>query len=98
MDTKDNIDDWVAFLRASTATVLGTKPKRRKRKPRLATVINDAAKAGHAVTGATVRPDGAVSVEFGTTSTTADEMSGNGASTNPWDEVLSNAADQKRPS
>lgn len=70
----------------------GTERKRRARRPTLAAALKQANKAGIDVKGATLAADGSVSLTFGNT------VSGNGASDNPWDEVLSHAADQKRPS
>jgi hypothetical protein len=64
-------------------------PARKARKPSIATLIKRAEKAGKAVTSITT-PDG-TTISFGGESTTTT------AATNPWDEVLTNGADQKRP-
>jgi hypothetical protein len=64
---------------------------RRQRKPTLANALKQAKKAGLEPSGATVTADGNVSLTFGA----GDGTQPNG---NPWDEVLTNAANQKRPS
>ena len=65
----------------------------RKRKPSLSSALTQALKAGVVPTGATIAPDGSVSLNFGR----YDEIENN-ANGNPWDEVLTNAQNQKRPS
>ena len=55
----------------------------RQRRPTLTTALAQAAKAGMTVSGATIAPDGSVTLTFGDGSTTT---------TNPWDEVLTDAA------
>ena len=50
----------------------------RQRRPSLTTALAQAAKAGLTVSGATIAPDGSVTLKFGDGSTV----------TNPWDEVL----------
>jgi hypothetical protein len=66
--------------------------RRRARKPSVATLIKQAEKAGKTVTAITT--DG-VTLQFGE----AKENEANGGTNvNPWDEVLIDAADKKRPS
>jgi septal ring factor EnvC (AmiA/AmiB activator) len=78
-------------LRAELKTA---KPAGRKRKMSLSDAIKQAKKAGEAVAGATLAADGSVSLTFGQ----PDATKANGNGDNPWDEVLTNAADQKRTS
>ena len=61
-----------------------------RRRPALAAAIKQAVKAGLEVVGATLAPDGSVSLEF--CKRGDDGRSGK----NPWDEVLIDAADKKR--
>jgi len=63
-------------------------PARKPRKPTLASALKQAAKAGKSVKGAEVYPDRVV-LQFGEPTP---------INANPWDEVLIDAADQKRPS
>jgi hypothetical protein len=56
--------------------------RRRHRKPSLAAAIKQARAAGVDVQGATLAPDGSISLQFGEPATPA-------AKVNPWDEVLS---------
>ena len=66
-------------------------PKLRKpRRPTLASVAKQASKAAIPVARYENKPDGTIVVVTGMPSANND--------TNPWDEVLTNAADQKRPS
>jgi hypothetical protein len=65
----------------------------RMRKPNLAAAIRQARKAGVDVSGATIGPDGSVSLTFGQPVKSDGNCDGN-----PWDEVLTNAPDEKRPS
>jgi hypothetical protein len=61
---------------------------RQSHKPTLTSLLKQADKAGKSVKGAEVYPDRTV-LQFG--EPLANDI-------NPWDEVLINAADQKRPS
>jgi hypothetical protein len=61
----------------------------RQRRPTLTSVARQASKAGIAVARYEVKPDGTIVVVTGESSA---------VDINPWDEVLTNAADQKRPS
>jgi hypothetical protein len=72
-----------------------TPKRRRTRKVTLTQALREAAKAGVSVAGAAIE-DGKVTLTFG--DTVSDTVSGTGTSGNPWDEVLSHAANQKRPS
>jgi hypothetical protein len=76
----------VAEIRAALGRI---NPARKPRKPTLAGALKQAAKAGKSVKGAEVYSDRVV-LQFGEPPAAAD--------INPWDEVLTNAADQKRPS
>ena len=64
------------------------KPARKPRQPTLASALKQAAQAGKNVKGAEVYPDRVV-LQFGDPTP---------INANPWDEVLIDAADQKRPS
>jgi hypothetical protein len=80
-----SLDDYEVARRSYEALCNGTaKPERsrRERKLTLAGALKQASKAGVKVRGATVATDGSVSLTFG------EAVSGNGASANPWDEVL----------
>src|SRR6516225_178369 len=67
-------------------------PKLRKpRRPTLASVAKQASKAAIPVACYENKPDGTIVVVTGMPST-------NNTDTNPWDEVLTDAADTKRPS
>jgi len=70
------------------------KRARRARRPTLSAALKQARKAGAKVSGAVLDPSGAIELRFGEQGT--DDMPNGNA--NPWDEVLSHAADQKRPS
>jgi hypothetical protein len=70
------------------AELKASKPKR-QRKATLARALREAKKAGVSVQGATVE-DGRVTLTFGEAAT--------GDKINPWDTVLTHAANQKRPS
>jgi len=63
-------------------------PARKPRQPTLASALKQAAKAGKSVKGAEIYP-GHVVLQFGEPTP---------INANPWDEVLIDAADQKRPS
>lgn len=58
----------------------------RKRKPSLSSALTQALKAGVVPTGATIAPDGSVSLNFGRRDEVENKANGN--KTNPWDEVL----------
>jgi hypothetical protein len=62
---------------------LRKRAKRRVRRPTLKQVLAQAQRAGRSVAGATVKPDGSVSLEFGQPATITDEN----FSANPWDAV-----------
>jgi hypothetical protein len=64
--------------------------KPRKRKPSVRAMISEAKKADAKVT---VAPDGSVSLQFGEAKTEAN----GGTNINPWDKVLIDVADKKRP-
>ena len=64
------------------------QPVRKPRRPTLANLLKQAAKVGKSVKGAEVYPDRVV-LQFGEPTP---------INANPWDEVLIDAADQKRPS
>jgi len=64
------------------------KPRTPRKPPTLASALKQAAKAGKSVKGAELYPDRTV-LQFGEPTS---------INANPWDEVLINAADQKRPS
>ena len=58
-----------------------TRPtRRRSRRPNLASALKQAGKAGVAVSGATIRPDGSVALEFGNPDSARPES-------NEWDSV-----------
>jgi|SRR5215813_3210677 len=67
------------------------KPTRKPRKPTLASAKKQASKAGIEVNRYEMKPDGTIAVVPGA-------PTANDAEANPWDEVLIDAADQKRPS
>jgi hypothetical protein len=60
------------------------KRRKRIRKPTLASALKAADKAGKAVAGATIKPDGSVALEFGN----ADAPICQAHNANPWDRVL----------
>lgn len=84
--------DFAAF--GSWPAAGGAARNRRARKPTLAAALKQAAKAGAKVSGAVIE-DGKVTLNFGEQGT--DDMKPSGDA-NPWDEVLSHAANQKRTS
>ena len=59
-------------------------PRKRRRGPTLSSALTQALKAGVIPVGATIAPDGSVSLEFGKRGDVEDNKT-NG---NPWDEVL----------
>jgi hypothetical protein len=63
----------------------------RKRKPSLSSALSNARRAGMAIKSAVVEADGRIVLTFGEPGNAADNDA------NPWDEVLSDAADKKRP-
>jgi hypothetical protein len=71
----------------------GKKP-RRPRKPTLTAALKQAGRAGAIVSGATMAADGSVQLTFGE----PDAVKANGNDINAWDEVLTDATHQKRPS
>ena len=75
---------------AATQPILPQSPRRQHgpRKPTLAGVAKQASKAGIEVARYEVKPDGTVVVVTGAPA----------GDINPWDEVLVDAADTKRPS
>jgi hypothetical protein len=86
--------DWhligvvASHLARATAVQIDRQPKR-GRKPSLVARVNAVRKAG--AKAGKISPDGTVSFTF-------DEPANNHADeTNPWDTVLSDAADKKRP-
>lgn len=73
-------------LHAADLIVTGAATKQRQRRPSLAAKLRAAQRAG--AEGATIALDGSVAVAF------VEAASTNGDDTrNPWDEVLTNAAD-----
>ena len=77
------------LLRALEAMLGGQVAARKPRRPTLASVAKAASKAGIEVSRYEMKPDGTVVVVTG-----APES----PEANPWDEVLIDAADKKRPS
>src|SRR5262249_18983646 len=73
---------------SSPSSTKPVKPARTPRKTTLASALKQAAKVGKSVRGAEVYPDRVV-LQFGEPTS---------INANPWDEVLINATDQKRPS
>jgi hypothetical protein len=72
--------------------VIGPQPKRRQRKPSPATTLKRLLKAGIAATGATVAPDGSVSVALGEPAT---QPNGSGNELEDW---IAKHADQAKGS
>ena len=56
--------DRTFYMYAPTVTVTGRKPARHRRKPTLTSALKQAGKAGVNVAGATIEPDGSVSLAF----------------------------------
>jgi hypothetical protein len=75
--------------KAERVTAILEVPARTPRRPTLASVAKQANRAAIAVVRYEVKPDGTVVVVTGAPPP---------IEANPWDEVLSNAADKKRPS
>jgi hypothetical protein len=83
--------EGLAFVRQERAARKRQERAARKlRKPTLVSVAKQASKAAIPVARYEMKPDGTVVVVTGMPSANND--------TNPWDEVLINAADQNRPS
>jgi len=83
------------FIASSASLPKLPKPAPRRqhkpRRPTLASVAKQATKAALDVARYEVKPDGTVVVVTG-------KPSANNAEANPWDEVLTDGADKKRPS
>jgi hypothetical protein len=62
----------------ATLRLLSGQPRRRQRKPSLASALRQANKVGAAVCGAEIKPDGSVALSFGTAAgpTVANEWDG----------------------
>jgi hypothetical protein len=78
-------------FRAQPQARAGRVAPRKPRKPTLVSVAKQANKAAIPVARYEMKPDGTVVVVTGM-------PSANNTDTNPWDEVLIDAADKKRPS
>jgi hypothetical protein len=72
-------------------------PRKRRRGPTLSSALTQALKAGVVPVGATIAPDGSVSINFGKRDDIENSKT-NGNDNNPWDEVLIDAAHKERAS
>jgi hypothetical protein len=81
--TFDEYDPWSTY---NTDAPVMRRHSKRQRKPTLASALRVAGKAGVAVAGAVVHPDGSVKLEFGSAIEDGDNVTIH--SSNPWDRVL----------
>ena len=94
-DPREREPERRLFIACSASLPKLPKPAPRRqhkpRRPTLASVAKQATKAALDVARYEVKPDGTVVVVTG-------KPSANNAEANPWDEVLTDGADKKRPS